>query len=90
MTNDYDRIRGGIEFMTAYLTEHTPDGGMLAEYLHDRRTEEPMAAEQLLDGTAALCALLLRQLAHDNGTTDQAVLQEVARASHRSEQKSGE
>ncbi|MGY0020942.1 hypothetical protein [Streptomyces sp. cg35] len=86
MSNDYDRIRLGIEFMTAYTT----DNAMLAAYVDERRREDPAAAEHLMDGTAALCAYLLRKLANDTGTTEHTVLQELARAAHRNEQRSQE
>ncbi|MFF4146652.1 hypothetical protein ACFY0A_36145 [Streptomyces sp. NPDC001698] len=81
--SDYDRIRTGIEFMTAYVS-----GDLANEYVAQRRREDPMAAEALMDGTAALCALLLGKLAQNSGKTKHEVLQEFARATHRHEQQS--
>ncbi|MFJ6833172.1 hypothetical protein [Streptomyces sp. NPDC091209] len=84
MSNDYDRIRTGIEFMTAYVSGND----MMTAYVVERRREDPMAAETLMDGSAALCALLLRKMAKDTGQTEHAILQELARGIYRHEQKS--
>ncbi|MGW8682811.1 hypothetical protein ACWGNN_17410 [Streptomyces sp. NPDC055817] len=86
MGNAYERLRLGIEFMTAYASGND----MLFSYVNERRREDPMAAEHLLDGTAALCALLLRKVARDTDRAEHEILQEVARGSHRHEQSSGD
>ncbi|WP_369169119.1 hypothetical protein AB5J49_14900 [Streptomyces sp. R28] len=86
MSSDYDRIRTGIEFMTAYVSGNE----LLSAYVAERRREDPMAAEALMDGTAALCALLLRKVARETGTTEHEILQELARGTHRHEQQSGD
>ncbi|MGW0596118.1 hypothetical protein ACWD11_03120 [Streptomyces sp. NPDC002776] len=86
MGNDYDRIRTGIEFMTAYVS----GDDLLGAYMAERRREGPAAAETLMDGTAALCAALLRTLARTTGKSEHEILQELARGTHRREQKSGE
>lgn len=84
MTSDYDRIRNGIEFMSAYVSGND----LLTSYVAERRREDPMAAEVLMDGTAALCALLLRKAARESGRTEHELLQELARGTHRHEQQS--
>ncbi|MFI8192190.1 hypothetical protein ACIF8T_25985 [Streptomyces sp. NPDC085946] len=84
MSNDYDRIRTGIEFMTAYVSGDE----LLTAYLAERRHEDPAAAEKLMDGVSALCALLLHKLARDTGQTEHVILQELARGTHRHEQQS--
>jgi hypothetical protein len=84
MSNDYDRIRTGIEFMTAYVSGND----MMTAYVVERRRENPKADETLMDGSAALCALLLRKMAKDTGQTEHAILQELARGIYRHEQKS--
>jgi hypothetical protein len=86
MASDYDRIRTGIEFMTAYVSGND----LMSSYVAGRRGEDPMAAESLMDGTAALCALLLRKVARETGKTEHEVLQDLARGTHRHEQQSGD
>ncbi|MFJ8537725.1 hypothetical protein [Streptomyces sp. NPDC093591] len=86
MSSDYDRIRTGIEFMTAYVSGNE----LLTAYVAERRREDPMAAEALMDGAAALCALLLRKIARETGKTEHELLQELARGTHRHEQQSGD
>ncbi|MBJ7905581.1 hypothetical protein ABZW47_12055 [Streptomyces sp. NPDC004549] len=87
MSSDYDRVRTGIEFMTAYVSGDE----LLTEYLGERRREDPTAAtETLLDGTAALCAALLQALARTTGRSEHEILQELARGTHRREQRSGD
>ncbi|EPJ38284.1 hypothetical protein STAFG_4676 [Streptomyces afghaniensis 772] len=86
MTSDYDRLRNGIEFMTAYVSGND----LLTAYVTERRREDPMATEALLDGAAALCALLLRKMARESGKTEHELLQGLARGTHRHEQQSGE
>ncbi|KUL40545.1 hypothetical protein [Streptomyces regalis] len=86
MSSDYDRIRTGIEFMTAYVSGND----LLAAYVGERRREDPRAAEALMDGASALCALLLRKMARETGKTEQEILQELARGTHRHEQQSGD
>lgn len=86
MTSDYDRIRTGIEFMTAYVSGNE----LLTAYVAERRRDDPMATEALLDGSAALCALLLHKMARDTGKTQHELLQELARGTHRHEQESGD
>lgn len=72
--------------MTAYVS-----GNHLASsYIAQRRREDTRAVEGMLDGATALCAMLLAQLAHDNGRTKHEVLQEMARGVHRHEQKAQE
>jgi hypothetical protein len=82
MKSDYERIRGGIELMTAY----TSGNDLAQSYIAGRRREDQLAIEDMFDGATALCALLLAKLARDNGITQHEVLQEVARAAHRREQ----
>ncbi|MGQ4402892.1 hypothetical protein ACN6K4_003950 [Streptomyces hayashii] len=84
MSNDYDRIRTGIEFMTAYVS----GSELLNAYVAQRRREDPMAAEALTDGAAALCSQLLRTVSHMTGKTEHEILQELARGTHRHEQQS--
>lgn len=84
MSSDYDRVRTGIEFMTAYVSGDE----LLTEYLEERRREDPGATETLLDGTAALCAALLHTLARTTGRSEHEILQELARGTHRSERRS--
>jgi hypothetical protein len=84
MTSDYERVRTGIEFMTAYVSGND----LLSAYLAERRREDPAAAENLMDGTAALCAALLRTLARMTGKPEHQILQELARGTHRHEQRS--
>ncbi|MFF4259262.1 hypothetical protein ACFY1L_49665 [Streptomyces sp. NPDC001663] len=84
MSNDYDRLRNGIEFMTAYVSGNE----LLTQYVAERRREDPMAVEALMDGAAALCALLLRKMARDVGKSEHEILQELARGTHRHEQQS--
>ncbi|MFI6009154.1 hypothetical protein ACIBAG_10015 [Streptomyces sp. NPDC051243] len=86
MSSDYDRIRTGIEFMTAYVSGNE----LLAAYVAERRREDPSAAEALMDGTAALCALLLRKIARETGKPEHEILQELARGTHRHEQQFGD
>ncbi|MDO0915213.1 MULTISPECIES: hypothetical protein [unclassified Streptomyces] len=86
MSSDYDRIRTGIELMTAYVSGND----LLSAYVAERRREDPMAAEALMDGSAALCALLLRKIARETGKTEHEILQELARGTHRHEQQSGD
>ncbi|WP_406488998.1 hypothetical protein [Streptomyces phaeochromogenes] len=86
MSNDYDRIRTGIEFMTAYVSGND----LMTAYVAERRREDPQTAETLMDGTAALCAMLLGKMARDTGKTQHEILQELARGTHRHEQQSGE
>ncbi|MFD3502964.1 hypothetical protein ACFWWT_15165 [Streptomyces sp. NPDC058676] len=86
MSSDYDRIRAGIEFMTAYVS----GDDLLSEYVAERRREDPMATEALMDGTAALCAQLLRTMARMTGKSEHDILQELARGTHRHEQQSGD
>lgn len=86
MTNDHDRIRRGIEFMTAYVTGNA----LVQPYAADLRREDPHAMEAVADGTAALCALLLRKQAVDQGKSEVELLQELARAVGRHEGKSGQ
>lgn len=86
MKSDYERIRGGIELMTAYTSGNDFAHG----YMADRRRESPIAVEEMLDGATALCALLLAKLAHDNGITQHEVLQQFSRAAHRREQEGQE
>ncbi|WP_263164164.1 hypothetical protein [Streptomyces sp. SCSIO ZS0520] len=86
MENDYDRIRAGIEFMTAYAS----GDDMLTRYISEQRHENPEAAAQMLDGTAALCALLLRKAAGDTGRTQHEILQELAHGTNEHEQLSDE
>ncbi|MCT9078793.1 terminase small subunit [Streptomyces fulvoviolaceus] len=83
MSNDYDRIRAGIEFMTAY----TSGSELMTAYVGQRRREDPQAAEHLMDGAAALCSFLLTLRASEKGISKHEVLQEVARAAHRHEQQ---
>lgn len=82
MENDYDRIRAGIDFMTAYATGNDS----LTQYVGEQRRDNPAAAEQMLDGTAALCALLLRKAAGDTGRTQHEILQELAHGIQEHEQ----
>jgi len=84
MSNDYDRLRNGIEFMTAYVSGNE----LLTQYVAERRREDPLAVEALMDGAAALCALLLRKMARDVGKSEHEILQELARGTHRHEQQS--
>ncbi|WP_018543881.1 hypothetical protein [Streptomyces sp. LaPpAH-108] len=86
MSSDYDRIRTGIEFMTAYVSGDE----LLTEYLGERRREDTAATETLLDGTAALCAALLQTLARTTRRSEHEILQELARGTHRREQRSGD
>ncbi|MEU6245483.1 MULTISPECIES: hypothetical protein [unclassified Streptomyces] len=86
MSSDYDRVRTGIEFMTAYVSGDE----LLTEYLGERRREDPAATETLLDGTAALCAALLQTLARTTRRSEHEILQELARGTHRREQRSGD
>ncbi|MFF7789368.1 hypothetical protein [Streptomyces sp. NPDC007991] len=86
MTSDYDRLRNGIEFMTAYVSGND----LLADYVTERRREDPMATEALMDGAAALCALLLSKMARDVGKSEHELLQELARGTHQHERQSGE
>ncbi|MEU5324507.1 hypothetical protein AB0G67_48555 [Streptomyces sp. NPDC021056] len=86
MASDYDRIRTGIELMTAYVS----GDDLMTAYVAERRREDPMATEALMDGAAALCALLLRKVARETGKTEHEVLQELARGTHRHEQQSGD
>ncbi|MEU6816627.1 hypothetical protein [Streptomyces sp. NPDC046860] len=84
MSSDYDRVRTGIEYMTAYVSGDE----FLTEYLKERRQEESAGTETLLDGTAALCAALLHTLARTTGRSQHEILQELARGIHRSERRS--
>ncbi|GGQ45868.1 hypothetical protein ACWDTR_13830 [Streptomyces sp. NPDC003470] len=84
MSSDYDRVRTGIEFMTAYVS----GDDLLAEYVAERRREDPLATEALMDGAAALCAQLLRTMARVTGKTEHELLQELARGTYRHEQQS--
>ncbi|MFD8910011.1 hypothetical protein [Streptomyces sp. NPDC059575] len=86
MSSDYDRVRTGIEFMTAYVSGDE----LLTEYLGERRREDPAVTETLLDGTAALCAALLQTLARTTRRSEHEILQELARGTHRREQRSGD
>ncbi|MFD4975623.1 hypothetical protein [Streptomyces sp. NPDC058424] len=86
MSNDYDRIRAGIEFMSAYVSGND----LMTSYVAQRRREDPMATEVLMDGAAALCALLLGKMARDTGKTQHELLQELAHGIHRREQQSGD
>lgn len=86
MSSDYDRIRTGIEFMTAYVSGND----LLSAYVAERRHEDPSATEALMDGAAALCALLLHKIAKETGKTEQEILQELARGTHRHEQQFGD
>ncbi|MFI7410213.1 hypothetical protein ACIBU0_16265 [Streptomyces sp. NPDC049627] len=86
MSSDYDRIRTGIELMTAYVSGNE----LLSAYVAERRREDPAAAEALMDGAAALCALLLHKMAKDTGKSEHELLQELARGTHRHEQQSGD
>lgn len=81
-TNDYDRIRTGIEFMSAYMSGNE----LLGQYMAERRGEDDMATETLMDGAAALCAVLIKKIATDTGKTSHEVLQDFAQATHRHEQ----
>ena len=86
MSSDYDRIRTGIELMTAYVSGNE----LLSAYVAERRREDPRATEALMDGASALCALLLHKMARDTGKTEHELLQELARGTHRHEQQSGD
>jgi len=83
MSNDYDRIRNGIEFMTAYVSGNE----LLTQYVVERRREDPEAVETLMDGAAALCALLLHKMARETGKSEHELLQELATVSYRREQQ---
>ncbi|MFE9018627.1 hypothetical protein ACFYNL_08660 [Streptomyces sp. NPDC007808] len=86
MSGDYDRIRTGIELMTAYVSGND----LLAAYVAERRRDDPSASDVLMDGAAALCALLLRKIARETGRTEHEILQELARGTHRHEQQFGD
>ncbi|WP_435272206.1 hypothetical protein [Streptomyces parvulus] len=81
MSSDHDRIRTGIEFMTAYVSGDE----LLTAYIAERRREDPLTAETLMDGASALCALLLHKLARETGQSEHHILQELARGTHRHE-----
>lgn len=83
-TNDYDRVRIGIETMTAYVSGNI----LLTKYMMERRDSDGNL-DQVADGTAALCALLLRQMAQMTGKAEQEILQEIARGLNRTEQNEG-
>ncbi|QUC63004.1 MULTISPECIES: hypothetical protein [Streptomyces] len=81
-TSDYDRIRLGIEAMTAYVSGND----LMIKYMADRRTTDGNL-DQVADGSTALCALLLKQLAHMTGKSEPQILQELARGLNRTEQR---
>ena len=90
MKSDHDRIRTGIELMTAYASGYLHGDDLLAAYVAERRKEDPAAAEDMLDGVAALCALLIRRLSGMTGQSDHEILQQYAQATHRHERESRE
>ncbi|MFC4467461.1 hypothetical protein ACFPH6_23520 [Streptomyces xiangluensis] len=81
-TNDYDRVRLGIEAMTAYVSGND----LMAKYMAERRRSDGNL-EQVADGATALCALLLRQTSRMTGKSEQEILQEIARGLNRTEQR---
>ncbi|MFI1360151.1 hypothetical protein ACH4TV_42195 [Streptomyces sp. NPDC020898] len=82
--NDYDRVRLGIEAMTAYISGND----LMTTYMTERR-ESDGNLDQVADGSTALCALLLNQLAHMTGKSEPEILQEIARGLNRTEQTEG-
>ncbi|MFF7330019.1 hypothetical protein ACIQU5_25140 [Streptomyces sp. NPDC090306] len=83
-TNDYDRVRVGIETMTAYVSGNV----LLTKYMMERRDSDGNL-DQVADGATALCALLLRQMAQMTGKSEPEILQEIARGLNRTEQNEG-
>ncbi|WP_189184244.1 hypothetical protein [Streptomyces albiflavescens] len=81
-TNDYDRVRLGIEAMTAYISGNN----LMTKYMMER-AESDGNLDQVADGATALCALLLRQMAGMTGKSEQEILQEIARGLNRTEQQ---
>ncbi|MEU5364553.1 hypothetical protein ABZ354_13840 [Streptomyces sp. NPDC005925] len=81
-TNDYDRVRLGIEAMTAYVSGND----LMAQYMADRRVSDGNL-DQVADGATALCALLLQQMGRMTGRSEQEILQEVARGLSRAERQ---
>lgn len=79
--NDYDRVRLGIEAMTTYISGND----LMTTYMTERR-ESDGNLDQVADGSTALCALLLHQLAHMTGKSEPEILQEIARGLNRTEQ----
>ncbi|MFI5675664.1 hypothetical protein [Streptomyces cellulosae] len=80
--SDYDRVRLGIEAMTAYISGNA----LMTTYMRERRDSDGNL-DQVADGATALCALLLNQMAHMTGKSEQEILQEIARGLNRTEQR---
>ncbi|ATL32924.1 MULTISPECIES: hypothetical protein [Streptomyces] len=78
--NDYDRVRAGIETMTAYVSGEPA----MDEYVARRRAEDGNL-DQVADGATALCAALLLQIAEMTGRTQHEVLQALAHGLNRNE-----
>ncbi|QFZ78086.1 hypothetical protein GFH48_36645 [Streptomyces fagopyri] len=81
-TSDYDRVRLGIEAMTAYVS----GDNLMTKYMMER-AESDGNLDQVADGVTGLCALLLRQLAEMTGKQELEILQEIARGLNRTEQR---
>ncbi|APY89790.1 hypothetical protein DCW30_16380 [Streptomyces alfalfae] len=79
-TNDYDRVRAGIEAMTAYISGEPA----MDAYIADIRAKDGNL-DHLADSATALCAALLFQIAGMTGKTQHEVLQELAHGLNRSE-----
>ncbi len=78
--NDYDRVRAGIEAMTAYISgERAMD-----DYVAEVRAQDG-DLDRIADSATALCAALLLQIAEMTGKTQHEVLQELAHGLNRSE-----
>ncbi|WP_246201368.1 hypothetical protein [Streptomyces alboniger] len=78
--NDYDRVRAGIEAMTAYISGEQ----VMDEYVAEKRAADGNL-DQVADSATALCAALLFQLAEMTGKTQHEVLQELAHGLNRNE-----
>jgi hypothetical protein len=81
-TNDYDRVRRGIEAMTAYVSGND----LMTQYMAERRVSDGNL-DQIADGATALCALLLQQMGRMTGKSEQEILQEIARGLNRAERQ---
>ncbi|MFG2029997.1 hypothetical protein [Streptomyces sp. NPDC048825] len=80
--NDYDRVRLGVEAMTAYISGND----LMTQFMAQRRASDG-SLDQVADGATALCALLLAQMSRMTGKPEQEILQEIAHSLNRTEQR---